>query len=143
MKASTTMASIFLASVTLYGCAGQSHRLVSADGSGRAVGSLTHGGGTDPTMFLEFGEKRFESRGFAISRSQNLGALREEYGFGSKHYDRVSTGTDPEHYRYSAKPELRAADGTTMQCVLAWRAYEAPAGVCVSPDGKEVKFRGE
>lgn len=143
MNALTKIATVFLSSVTLYGCAGQSHRLVSGDGSGRAVGSITHGGVTDATMFLEFGGKRFESCGFAISRSQNLGELRERYGFGSKHYDRVSTGADPEHYRYSAKPELRAEDGTTMQCVLAWRAYEAPAGVCVSPDGKEVKFRGE
>ncbi len=143
MKALTTIATIFLASVTLYGCAGQSHRLVSEDGSGRAVGSITHGGQTEPTMFLEFGGKRFESRGFTINQSQNLGKLREQYGFGSKHYDRVSTGTDPEHYRYSAKPELRAEDGTTMQCVLAWRTYEAPAGICVSPDGKEVKLRSE
>lgn len=143
MSALTKLGAIFLGTVTLYGCTGQSHRLVSVDGSGRAVGSITLGGGTEPTMFLEFAGKRFELRGFAIRRSQNLGALREQYGFGSKHYERISTGTDPEHYRYSAKPELRAEDGTTMQCVLAWQAYEAPAGVCMSPDGQEVKFRGK
>ena len=143
MKVLTITATAFLASVALYGCAGQSYRLVSEDEPKRAIGSIIRGGENDPTMVLEFGGKRFESRGFAISRSQNLGELREQYGFGSKHYDRVSTGTDPEHYRYSAKPELRAEDGTTMQCVLAWRAYEAPAGVCVSPDGKKVEFRGE
>ncbi len=94
-------------------------------------------------MVLEFGEKQFESRGFAISRSWNLAAPREQYRFGSKQFDRVSTGSDPERYRYSAKLELRAKDGTTMQCVLAWRTYEAPAGVCVSTDGKEVKFHSE
>jgi len=143
MNALTKIATAFLASVTLYGCAGQSRQLVSEDEPKRAVGSITHGGVSDPTLSLEFGGKRFEARGFAINRSQNLARLREQYGFGSKHYDRVSTGTDPEHYRYSAKPELRAEDGTTMQCVLAWRAYAAPAGVCVSPDGKEVKFRAE
>ena len=144
MKTLTTIATVGLASVALYGCAGQSHRLVSEDESGRsAIGSITYGGVNEPTMVLEFGGKRFESRGFAISRSQNLATLRQQYGLGSKHFDRVSTGADPEHYRYSAKPKLCAEDGTTMQCVLAWRAYEAPAGVCVSTDGKEVKVHSE
>jgi hypothetical protein len=94
-------------------------------------------------MSLEHGEKRFEAVGFAIHRSQDLGKLRERYGFGSKHFERVSTGSDPQHYSYSADPELRAKDGATMQCSLAWPAFAAPVGACVSPGGEKVKFHGE
>ena len=92
-------------------------------------------------MILEFEGKRFEARGFAIRRNQNLAELRRQFGTG-KHYDRIFSGLDTDHYVYLANPELRAEDGATIRCSPIWLATGSPAGSCTGDDRRpiEVKF---
>lgn len=93
-------------------------------------------------MILEYEGKRFEAHGFAIRRNQNVAELRQQFGSG-KHYDRIFSGLDTDHYVYSANPELRAEDGATIRCSLMWLAAGSPAGSCTSDDRRpvEVKFQ--
>lgn len=92
-------------------------------------------------MMLEFRGQRFERRGFAISKTQNLAQLRRR--FPGAHYKRIFSGLDTDHLVYSANPELRALDGTSMQCSVAWRRVVAPAGQCVTADGEDIYVRFE
>lgn len=91
-------------------------------------------------MVLERRGTRFEARGFAIERSQDLTELKQRYDSG-KHYDRIFSGTDTEHYLYSATPVLRAENGETLRCHAAWKAGGLPAGNCVAADGSTIDFR--
>ncbi|MDZ4255648.1 MAG: hypothetical protein U1A72_24025 [Sulfuritalea sp.] len=93
-------------------------------------------------MILEFEGKRFEARGFVIRRNQNLEELRQRFGTG-KHYDRIFSGLDTDHYVYSANPELRDENGATIGCSLMWLAAESPIGSCTSANRRsiEVKFK--
>lgn len=132
-----------LATVLLSACAGHTHSLI-AEESDRTLkaGLFRHEGQDGPAMILELAGTRFEAHGFAISRTQNLAELRRQY-FPGKHYDRIFSGSDAEHYVYSAQPELRAENGATLQCSAAWRAYAAPAGHCVTANGTRIEFRFE
>lgn len=141
MRTSLAMAAC-LASLALVGCIGRSHRLGAGSDPGIVAGTFIHEGMEDPAMVLEFGGKRFEARGFAIHRDQNLAELRRQYG-GSKHYDRIFSGIDTDHYVYTANPELRSGDGATMRCSLVWRPFAAPAGICITPEGKQIEVRFE
>ncbi|WP_310451467.1 hypothetical protein [Sulfuritalea sp.] len=127
----------------LAGCAGHTHSLV-AEESDRAFkgGLFRHEGRDGPTMILELAGTRFEAHGFAISRIQNLAELRRQY-FPGKHYERIFSGMDTDHYVYTAEPELRAGNGTALRCSAIWRANGSPAGHCVTAEGTHINFRFE
>ncbi|MBZ0132402.1 MAG: hypothetical protein K8F53_07310 [Rhodocyclaceae bacterium] len=132
-----------LATLVLAGCAGHTHSLIP-EGSDRelTVGTFRHEGPDEPVMVLEFGGTRFEARGFAIQRNQNLAELRKQY-YPSRHYDQIFSGADTDHYAYSAQPVLRAGNGATLRCFAVWRSAGSPAGHCVTSDGVHINFRFE
>jgi len=117
--------STYLVILALSGCAGHSHRRVQSDQPSLAAGWFRHEGQEESAMILEYEGKRFEAHGFAIRRNQNVAELRQQFGSG-KHYDRIFSGLDTDHYVYSANPELRAADGATIGCSLMWLAAGRP-----------------
>lgn len=126
----------------LGGCAGHTHSLIP-EHSDRdiATGTFQHEGPRGSAMMvLEYRGARFEARGFTIERNQNLVELRRSYGPG-KHYDRIFSGLDTDHYSYSAQPVLRADHGAVLRCSAVWRAGGAPAGHCVTADGLRIHFR--
>lgn len=128
----------------LVGCAGHSHRLLSAKSDGVMIGSFSHEGNTEPSMMVEFEGQQYSSRGFTITRSQNLGDLKKQLGgSSSKHYQRVKSGLDNEHFMYSANPVLQSSDGKTMPCSLAWRSGQTPAGSCKTDDKGSLEIRSE
>jgi len=132
-----------LATLALAGCAGHTHSLIREESDRDiAIGTFRHEGLEGPAMILEFKGTRFEVRGFAIQRSQNLAELRRLYGSG-KHYDQIFSGLDIDHYVYSAQPELRAGNGAALRCSAVWRAGGSPAGHCLTADGMQIKFRFE
>lgn len=127
----------------LWGCAGHSHRLARSDDPAVSAGSFSHEGAEERAMVLEIGGQRFSARGFEVHRSQNLAELRRRYGAGSKHYERIFSGLDTDHYLYSANPELRSDDGLTTRCSLTWRAFGVPAGTCKTAEGKPIQVQFE
>ena len=134
-------ATAYLAALALAACGGHTHMLIPEENApGPTAGVFSHEGREGPTMVLEFAGKRFEAHGFAIQRNQNLAELRKRYGSG-KHYDRISSGFDSDHYVYSAEPELRAADGAALSCSMAWRAGGVPVGSCATSDGAHIEVR--
>ena len=134
-----------LAALALAGCAGHIHTsLIPADSDpALTLGVFRHEGQEAPLMALEFRGKRYESRGFAIERKQNLAALRRQYGTDIRHFRNIASGADTNHDVYSAQPKLLAGDGATLRCVVAWQAMGAPAGYCVSAEGTRLPFRFE
>jgi hypothetical protein len=143
MKSIALIVTATLATMTLSGCAGHYHRLVSEGDTGRVVGSLRHEGNEAPSMVLEYDGKRYEGRGFKIHRDQNLAELQRRYGYGSKHYERISSSLDTDHLVYSAETDLSTNDGTSMRCSLAWVATKKPAGLCTTFAGKQIKILAE
>lgn len=128
----------------LVGCAGHSHRLLSAKGDEVVVGAFSHEGNAEPSMMVEFQGQQYSSHRFTISRSRNLAELKKQLGgSSSKHYQRVMSGLDNEHFVYSAKPVLQSNDGKTMQCSLAWRSGQTPAGSCKTDDKGDLEIRSE
>ena len=134
-----------LAALALAGCAGHIHTSLIPEDSDPALtlGVFRHEGQDAPLMVLEFRGKRYESRGFAIERKQNLAALRRQYGTDIRHFRNIASGADTNHDVYSAQPKLLAGDGATLRCVVAWQAMGAPAGYCVSAEGTRLPFRFE
>lgn len=133
---------VCLAAFALGGCAGHTHSLIP-EHSDRdiTIGTFQHEGPQGSSMMiLEYRGARFEARGFAIVRNQNLAELRRSYGSG-KHYDRIFSGLDTNHYLYSAQPVLYADNGGTLRCSAVWRAGSSPAGHCVTADGARIHFR--
>ena len=131
-----------LATFTLAGCAGHTHSLIPEQSDRDiTVGSFRHEGPEGVSIVLEFQGTRFEASGFAIQRSQNLAELRRKYP--GKHYQRIFSGLDTDHYVYTAEPELRAGNGAILRCSAVWRAGGSPAGECVTTDGLHVNFRFE
>lgn len=94
-------------------------------------------------MALEFRGTRFAARGFAIERNQNLAELKRSYGIDRKHWDRIASGLDTDHFVYAAKPELVAGNGATLRCSAVWRSGGSPTGECITADGLHVNFRFE
>ena len=143
MKARTAV-SACLAILVLTACAGHSHSLVREE-SDRDIttGMFRHEGPEGSSMALEFRGIRFEARGFAIERNQNLAELKRRYGIDRKHWDRIFSGMETDHYVYAAKPELLAGKGATLRCSAIWRSGGSPAGECVTTDGLHVNFRFE
>ena len=133
-----------LATLVLAGCAGHTHSLIP-EGSDRdlTVGTFRHEGPDEPVMVLEFGGTRFEARGFAIKRNQNIVELKRQYGVDRKHWVRIFSGLDTDHYVYSAQPVLRAGNGATLRCFAVWRSAGSPAGHCVTSDGVHINFSFE
>jgi hypothetical protein len=140
----STIALACLAAFALAGCAGHTHSLIQ-DESDRdiAVGTFRHEGPEGSAMIFEFGGTRYEARGFVIERNQNLAKLRQRYGTDRKHWDRISSGMDTDHYVYLAEPVLRAANGATLRCHAAWQAMASPEGHCVTDGGTYINFRFE
>lgn len=143
MKARTAV-SACLAILVLTACAGHSHSLVREE-SDRDIttGMFRHEGPEGSSMALEFRGIRFEARGFAIERNQNLAELKRRYGIDRKHWDRIFSGMDTDHYVYSAEPVLRAGNGASLRCSAAWRAMASPEGHCVTDEGTHINFRFE
>ncbi len=135
------LATCFLG-VTISGCAGHSHRLVSDNNSTPVAGSFNHEETQEPVMVLELEGARYEGRGFVIRRYQDIAQLRQLFGPG-KHYDQIVSGMDRDHIKNSASPVLRAQSGETIRCLLAWESGQGPAGVCTKPDGKQFYVRFE
>ena len=137
--------SVGLAALALAGCAGHIHTSLIPEDSDPALtlGVFRHEGQEAPLMALEFQGKRYEGRGFAIQRQQNLAALRRQYGTDIRHFRNIASGADTNHYMYSAEPKLLAGDGATLRCVVAWQANGAPAGYCATADGTRLHFRFE
>ena len=132
---------VCLIAFTLGGCASHTHSLIQ-DGSDQdiTVGTFRHEGPEGTAMFLELRGVRFEARAFAIERKQNLAELRRLYSTG-KHYDRIFSGLDTDHYVYSAQPVLRAANGATLCCSAIWRVGGSPSGHCLAVDETRIHFR--
>jgi hypothetical protein len=143
-KGASTAVSACLATLVLTACAGHTHSLVQ-EGSDReiAAGTFRHEGPEGSSMALEFRGTRFEASGFAIERNQNLAELKRSYGIDRKHWDRIASGLDTDHFVYTAKPELVAGSGERLRCSAVWRSGGSPAGECVAPDGVRVNFRFE
>ena len=143
MKARTAV-SACLAILVLTACAGHSHSLVREE-SDRDIttGMFRHEGPEGSSMALEFRGIRFEARGFAIERNQNLAELKRRYGIDRKHWDRIFSGMDTDHYVYSAEPVLRAGNGASLRCPAVWRASGSPEGHCVTDEGTHINFRFE
>ena len=136
--------SAYLAAFALAGCAGHTHNLAQDDSDlDLTVGPFRHEGPEGSMMALEFRGTRFEARGFAIERNQNLAELKRRYGIDRKHWDRIFSGMDTDHYVYSAEPVLRAGNGATLLCYAVWRANRAPEGHCVTDEGTHINFRFE
>ncbi|WP_145769065.1 hypothetical protein [Denitratisoma oestradiolicum] len=136
-------ASACLITLTLVGCAGHTHSLMRDESDQDiAVGTFRHEGSEGASMALEFRGTRLEASGFAIQRNQNLAELRRKY-YPGKHYDRIFSGLDSDHYVYTAQPELRSSNGTTLRCSAVWRSGGSPAGHCVTAEGTHVNFRFE
>ena len=136
--------SAYLAAFALAGCAGHTHNLAQDDSDlDLTVGTFRHEGPEGSMMALEFRGTRFEARGFAIERNQNLAELKRRYGIDRKHWDRISSGMDTDHYVYAAEPVLRAGNGASLRCSAAWRAMASPEGHCVTDEGIHINFRFE
>ncbi len=140
MNARITML-VCLIPFALGGCTGHTHSLVQ-DQNDRdiTVGTFRHEGPEGTAMVVELRGVRFEALGFAIERKQNLAELRRLYGTG-KHYDRIFSGMDTDHYVYSAQPVLRAANAATLRCSAYWRTGGSPFGHCVAADESRIYFR--
>jgi hypothetical protein len=138
-------ASACLAALALAGCAGHTHSGLIPEDSDPALklGVFRHQGQEEPLMALEYRGKRFEGRGFAIQRQQNLAELRRKYGADIRHFRNIVSGADTNHFVYSAEPRLLAGDGAALRCVAAWQANGAPAGYCVTDEGTRIHFRFE
>lgn len=93
-------------------------------------------------MVMEYKGTRFEATGFLIERKQSLAELRRRYGH-HKHYARIFSGLDTDHYVYSAEPQLRAKNGATLRCLATWRRGAVASGRCVTDEGKHIDFRFE
>ncbi len=133
-----------LATLALAGCIGHTHSLIQGESDREiTVGTFRHEGPEGSMMALEFRGIRFEARGFAIERNQNLAELKRRYGIDRKHWDRIFSGMDTDHYVYAAQPELHAGNGATLRCSAVWRSGGSPAGECVTTDGLHVNFRFE
>lgn len=139
-----TAVSACLAILMLTACAGHTHSLIRAE-SDREIttGMFGHEGPEGSSMVLEFRGTRFEARGFAIERNQNLAELKRRYGIDRKHWDRIASGLDTDHFVYTAQPELLAGNGATLRCSAVWRSGGSPTGECVTTDELHVKFRFE
>lgn len=136
--------SVWLATFALAGCAGHTHSLAQDDSDrDLTVGTFRHEGPEGASMVLEWRGARFEARGFAIERNQNLAKLQRRYGTDRRHWDRISSGMDTDHYVYSAEPVLRAGNGASLRCSAAWRAMASPEGHCVTDEGTYINFRFE
>lgn len=140
MTAITKILATCFLGVTLSGCAGHTHRLVSENDSPPVTGSFSHEGTPAPVMVLEIEGARYEGRGFVIQQQQDLAKLRQLFGPG-KHYDRITSGMDRDHIKNSASPVLRSQSGETILCLLAWSSGQSPAGVCTKSDGKQIDVR--
>lgn len=140
MSAITKVLATCFLGVTLSGCAGHTHRLVSENDSLSVTGSFSHEGTQAPVMVLEIEGARYEGRGFVIQHHQDLAKLRQLFGPG-KHYDRITSGMDSDHIKNSASPILRSQSGETILCLLAWSSGQSPAGVCTKSDGKQIDVR--
>ncbi|WP_300449143.1 hypothetical protein [Accumulibacter sp.] len=130
--------------LALVGCAGHAHRLLSTKSEGVVIGSFAHEGNTEPSMTVEFEGQQYSSRGFTITRSQNFADLNKQFGGSSgQHYQRMKSGSDNERFVYSANPVLQSSDGKTMQCSLAWRSGQTPAGSCKIDNKEGLEIRSE
>jgi len=134
---------VCLTTLILAGCTGHTHSLIRDESDQDiTVGTFRHEGAEGASMALEFRGTRFEASGFAIQRNQNLAELRRKY-YPGKHYDRIFSGLDSDHYLYSAQPELRSSSGATLRCTALWRSGASPTGHCVTAEGAHVNFRFE
>ena len=140
MSAITKILATCFLGVTISGCAGHTHKLVSENDSPPVTGSFSHEGTQPPVMVLELEGARYEGRGFVIQHHQDLAKVRQLFGPG-KHYDQIFSGMDRDHIRSSASPVLRTQNGETIRCLLAWRSGQAPSGFCTKPDGKQIDVR--
>jgi hypothetical protein len=140
MSAITKVLATCFLGVTLSGCVGHTHRLVSGNNSPLVTGSFSHEGIQAPVMVLELEGARYEGRGFVIQHHQDLAKLRQFFGPG-KHYDQITNGMDSDHIKNSASPALRSQSGETIRCLLAWSSGQSPAGVCMKHDGTEIDVR--
>ena len=130
-----------LVTLTLAGCAGHTHSLIQEESDPDiTAGAFGHEGPTGASMVLEFEGKRYEAAGFVINRKQNLAELRREY-YPGKHYDRIFSGLNTDHYVYTAQPKLRAGNDAALQCFAVWRAGSSPSGYCVTADRVHIYFR--
>lgn len=129
-----------LVAIISLGCAGHTHELTVENNSAIERGIFRHEGTGGTSMALQFRGVRYEANGFAIEHSQNLKELRQRFGTG-KHYDRIFSGLDTDHYVYSALAELHSSTGSSLLCSVVWRAGGSPAGNCVTAEGEKVSFQ--
>lgn len=110
----------------LAGCAAQPHHLAASSTDKVADASFRHEG---PAISIRYGGKVYEAAGFPVTRHQDLDALRQRYGSGP-YYTSIVSGLNRDHVAYAARADLRAADGDTLRCELAWQGQRAPAAIC-------------
>lgn len=128
----------------LSGCASHIHQVDMEYDATFIRGELAHEDGVNNRLVLETPDRRYEARGFTVERDRNLAELRKRYRVGSRHWRRISDGTDRNHLMYSVKTIAKSADGQALSCQLLWKSQAKPAGVCTDQDGKEfpVHFEG-
>ena len=134
---------LLVSTLLLSACASHTHQMKIQDGRGSVIGSFTHEGQAPPSMSVDLDGKRYEATDFSIHRVENLAELSNQYGIASKHYDRITSGLDMDHRKYSAKPELVASDGSKLTCTLTWKLGRLPAGICELDSGKKIKLASE
>lgn len=116
----------------LTGCAAQPHTLTSASADKVADASFRHEG---PTMSVRYAGRVYEATSFLLTSHQDLDALRQRYGSGP-YYTSIVSRLNRDHVAYEGRADLRAADGDTLRCDVAWQGERAPAGTCKSSDDK-------
>lgn len=110
----------------LAGCAAQPHHLASASTDKVAEATFRQ---QQPAMSVHYAGKVYQATDFPVSQHQDLGALRQRYGSGP-YYSSIVSGLNRDHIAYAAKVDLRATDGDTLRCELAWMSQRAPSATC-------------
>lgn len=132
---------IFLASLMMAACAGQQHRLSDKDDPAVADGWFNYQPSEGWVIVLQYAGKRFDSHGAEVRRRQNRDELKKQYGAGSKHFARIFSGVDTDHYEYSVNHILRSKDDDMLFCLISWKAATRPAGNCITAEGKFINIR--
>ncbi len=126
----------FLLPLLLAGCGDHFHNLRQSESEEVTAGQMFHGKvEEDNRLVLERGGKRFEGI-LRIERTQNWQELQERYQSNRAHWRRIVSGLDKDHVINTARSELKAADGETISCEIAWTRQTKPAGSCAQGGGE-------
>lgn len=137
MQTLTRFLYLSLMGIVLTGCAAHQHRLdVSADPEHLVSGHMEHMGLDSPDLLVvETVGKRYEGE-LSVKQQLDRSKVRKAYGSDSKHWQRITSGLDRDHHTSVGTAEIKADDGDSMKCRLAWSRADKPAGECVDLAGE-------